>query len=298
MAAVAELRADDLRARAAAVARRIAADVARSPRLWGVPRGGVPAAYAVASAWRGGGARPAVVDSAEEADAIVDDVVDSGRTRALYRGLFPHKPFHALVDKTDPGDPLRGVWIHFPWESGVAREGADLVARMLSYIGEDPTRDGLRDTPERVVAAWRRWFAGYDADPESFLANPEDGAARAGETVAHAGLPVHSHCERHLAPFFGVAHVGYVVGRAVCGAGDLTRLVDAYARRVQRQQRLTDLVADAVWTGLAPAGAGVVLRCRHSCGEPRAVVETAAWRGAMARGEPRARFLGAVAAAE
>jgi GTP cyclohydrolase I len=146
------------------------------------------------------------------------------------------------------------------------------VANLLASIGEDTTRGGLADTPTRVMKAWRdSWASGYKIDPDSLLVQFDDGAEEYDEIVLEKNIPVYSHCEHHLAPFFGVAHVGYFPDKRIVGLSKLARVVDAYARRLQVQERLTREVADCIERVLKPRGVAVVVECRHMCMESRGV---------------------------
>jgi GTP cyclohydrolase I len=137
--------------------------------------------------------------------------------------------------------------------------------RLLSHIGEDPSRQGLQDTPERVDRAWRHWTSGYDQDPAEILKVFEDGAQQYNELVIVRGIPVYSHCEHHLAPFFGSATVGYTPNGKIIGLSKLARLVDCFAKRLQVQERLTMQIAEALMEHVQPLSAGVIIRCRHMC---------------------------------
>ena len=143
--------------------------------------------------------------------------------------------------------------------------------RFLKHIGEDPNRPGLHETPSRVQKAWRQWTSGYGQDPAEVLKVFEDGAEQYNELIVVRGIPVYSHCEHHLAPFFGTATVGYVPNGRIVGLSKLTRLVDCFAKRLQVQERLTRQVADALMTHLQPIAVGVVVRCRHLCMESRGI---------------------------
>jgi GTP cyclohydrolase I len=143
--------------------------------------------------------------------------------------------------------------------------------RLLRSLHEDPDRPGLRDTPARVTRAWEHWTSGYEQDPAEILKVFEDGAEQYNELIVVRGIPVYSHCEHHLAPFFGTATVGYVPSGRIVGLSKLTRLVDCFAKRLQVQERLTRQVADALMTHLDPAAVGVVIRCRHLCMESRGI---------------------------
>ncbi|MCC5796278.1 MAG: GTP cyclohydrolase I FolE [Methylophaga sp.] len=143
--------------------------------------------------------------------------------------------------------------------------------RLLSSLGEDPDRPGLVETPSRVAKAWKQWTAGYDQDPADFLKVFEDGANDYNELIVVRGIPVYSHCEHHLAPFFGKATIGYVPNGKIVGLSKLTRLVDCFAKRLQVQERLTTQIADAFQTHLQPHAVGVVISCRHACMESRGI---------------------------
>ncbi len=143
--------------------------------------------------------------------------------------------------------------------------------RLLKHLGENPDRQGLRDTPQRVTKAWRHWTSGYDQDPAAILKVFEDGAEQYNELIVVRGIPVYSHCEHHLAPFFGSATIGYTPNGNIVGLSKLTRLVDCFARRLQVQERLTIQIAESLMKHVAPLSVGVVVRCRHMCMESRGI---------------------------
>jgi GTP cyclohydrolase I len=158
---------------------------------------------------------------------------------------------------------------------------------ILKLLGEDPRREGLRETPRRVRKAWREWTRGYNVDPARILKSFVDGASDQDEMVLVRDIPVYSHCEHHLAPFFGVAHVCYIPTGRIVGLSKLPRLVDVFARRLQVQERLTQQIAQALDDCLSPLGVGVIIQCRHLCMESRgirsrgAVTTTASYRGQL-----------------
>jgi GTP cyclohydrolase I len=143
--------------------------------------------------------------------------------------------------------------------------------RFLASLGEDPTRTGLVETPARVAKAWKHWTAGYALDPAECLKVFEDGAQDYNELIVVRGIPMYSHCEHHLAPFFGTATIGYVPDGKIVGLSKLTRLVECYSKRLQVQERLTIQIANALMTQLEPKAVGVVIRCRHLCMESRGI---------------------------
>lgn len=143
--------------------------------------------------------------------------------------------------------------------------------RFLASIGEDPDRSGLVETPARVMKAWKHWTSGYGQEASDLLKTFEDGAEAYSELIVVRGIPVYSHCEHHLAPFFGTAVIGYVPNGKIVGLSKLTRLVDCFSKRLQVQERLTSQIANALMTALEPKAVGVVVRCRHLCMESRGI---------------------------
>lgn len=169
-----------------------------------------------------------------------------------------------------------------------------LFREVVALLDADPTREGLKETPKRVAKAWIEWTEGYAQDPAKILKTFEDGAYGVDEMVLVKDIPVHSHCEHHMAPIMGVAHVAYIPNGRIVGLSKLSRLVELYARRLQVQERLTNQIADAINEHLSPHGVGVILKCRHMCIESRGVRHhgtetlTSALRGSI-KNEPEAR---------
>ena len=159
------------------------------------------------------------------------------------------------------------------------------VRTLISAAGDDPNREGLRDTPSRVARAYAEWFAGYGIDPKALLTRTFTEAEGYDETVLLRDIPVVSSCEHHLAQISGVAHVAYRPQGRVVGISKLARLVDAYARRLQLQERLTNQVAKALDEVLEPKGVAVVVEATHACMATRGVNQhgvsmvTSCWLG-------------------
>ena len=142
---------------------------------------------------------------------------------------------------------------------------------ILLAVGEDPERGGLKETPQRFSKAWEVYTEGYGMDPAKVLKDFEDGAEKYSGLVLVRDIPVYSHCEHHMAPIFGVAHVAYIPRGRVLGLSKFARLVNVFARRLQVQERMTQQIAHALNDTLSPIGVGVVLECRHLCMEARGV---------------------------
>lgn len=142
---------------------------------------------------------------------------------------------------------------------------------VFRWIGEDPDRDGLRDTPSRLIRAYQEYFAGYRQDPEQILQKTFEETDGYDEMVVLRGIPFESHCEHHVAPIIGRAWVAYVPNRRVVGISKLARVVEAYARRLQIQERLTAQVANVIDQVLKPQGVGVVIKAAHHCMSSRGV---------------------------
>lgn len=281
------------------VSRHRAADYSS---VHGVPRGGlVPAAMVAARLGL------PLTDTPWPEALVVDDLIDSGAT--LRRLADRGRTVDALYRKErSPNDlaPRATIvpdsdWLVFPWEVGTADEAGpeDAIVRLLTFIGEDPNRPGLKDTPGRVLRSFKELTAGYDDDAALHLERtfPD----HADEMVAVAGIDFTSLCEHHLLTFTGTVDLAYIPRADVVGLSKLARVVDVYARRLQVQERMTEQIADAITDALDPLGVGVVVRAKHSCmgcrgvRKPGAVMVTSALRGYMKeRPAARAEFLALV----
>jgi len=264
-------------------------------RAYPVPRGGVPVAYALNNL-----VPMVLVENPAEADVFIDDLIDSGSTCERYCDEHPGVPFFALLDKrTD--EQFKDQWIVFPWEitdDGADASGNDIIVRLLQLVGENADREGLQETPARVVKAWRHWCSGYGKDPAKLLKVFEDGGETYDQMVLVKDIPIYSHCEHHLAAIIGTASIAYIPNGKIVGLSKLSRLADMFARRLQVQERLTDQIADALFKHLEPKGVGVLIKARHLCMESRGICQqghhtvTTALRGVI-KDEPetRAEFL-------
>jgi GTP cyclohydrolase I len=158
-----------------------------------------------------------------------------------------------------------------PRKSVRQREAEDAVRTLLRWAGEDPAREGLKDTPRRVVEAYRDWFAGYAIDPAAYLRRTFEEVAGYDELIVLRDIRFESHCEHHMAPIIGRAHIGYLPTDKVVGISKLARVVEAYARRFQVQEKLTAQVARCIEDVLKPRGVGVVIDATHQCMTTRGV---------------------------
>ncbi len=165
-------------------------------------------------------------------------------------------------------------------KNGPVERDADmeaLVRRLLEFIGDDPEREGLIDTPGRVVRAMRDHFRGYHEDPHAYLEKTFSEVEGYNELVLVSDIELHSHCEHHMVPFVGKAHVAYIPNGKVVGLSKLARVVDAYAKRLQVQEKLTAQVADTIWDVLRPKGVAVIMQCQHFCMCYRGVRKPGSW---------------------
>lgn len=156
-------------------------------------------------------------------------------------------------------------------------EGMKHVRGLLKYIGEDVQREGLKDTPARVLSAMAEHFSGYDEDPKEHLLKTFEEVEGYDEVVLVSDIDVHSHCEHHMVPFIGKAHVAYIPKGRVVGLSKLARVVEGYAKRLQVQETLTMQIANAIDEVLEPDGVAVIIQCQHFCMCHRGVHKSNSW---------------------
>ena len=151
-------------------------------------------------------------------------------------------------------------------------EALEAVRTILEYIGEDPNREGIQETPERYIKAMENfWAKGYKQNPADVMKVFSDGGEDYDEMVLVKGIKIYSHCEHHIAPIIGVAHIAYIPNGKIIGLSKLARLADVYARRLQVQERLTTQIANALMEELEPLGVAVVIEAEHLCMSSRGV---------------------------
>jgi len=178
------------------------------------------------------------------------------------------------------------------------KHGQATIVDLLRLVGENPEREGLLETPARVVKAWGHWCSGYRQNAADILKVFEDGAESYDQMVMVKDIPIYSKCEHHLADIFGTATIAYIPNGKIVGLSKLSRLADMFARRLQVQERLTAQIADALMEHLQPKGCGVLVKARHMCMESRGIMQqghhtvTTALRGViMTEPDTRAEFL-------
>ncbi len=158
-----------------------------------------------------------------------------------------------------------------PIERPTAAAAEEAVRTLLRWAGDDPNREGLLDTPGRVVRAYRQWFRGYEEDPVAMLQRTFEEVEGYDEMVVLRDIRFESYCEHHLAPIIGKAHVGYIPTDRVVGISKLARVVDAYAKRMQVQEKMTAQIANTLMEVLQPRGVAVVMEGEHHCMSTRGV---------------------------
>ena len=151
------------------------------------------------------------------------------------------------------------------------------VRGLLEYIGEDPDREGLLRTPQRVIASLTEQFRGYHEDPRKLLSRTFSEVDGYNELVLISDIELYSHCEHHMVPFVGKAHVAYIPDGKVVGLSKIARVVDVFAKRLQVQEKLTAQIADTIWDVLKPQGVAVILQCQHFCMCYRGVKKPGSW---------------------
>jgi GTP cyclohydrolase I len=167
-------------------------------------------------------------------------------------------PMAGLTSDDEAGRPSRS-------------EAEAAVRTLIRWAGEDPDREGLKGTPDRVVRSYEEFFAGYNDDPREMLQRTFEEVEGYDEVVALRDIRVESHCEHHMVPIIGRAHIGYLPDKRVVGISKLARIVDAYARRLQIQEKLTAQIANTIEEVLQPLGVAVVIEAAHQCMTTRGV---------------------------
>lgn len=269
--------------------------------VYGIPNGGSHVATAIAGQlWlRMCDFPPANPDLT----VVVDDLVDSGATMQPFIEQGFHcdsllrkdcSPQGLCPDALNVGD----AWAVFPWETQVGGP-TDAVTRLIQYIGEDVKREGLHETPARVVRAYDELFAGYRKNPaDVFKDFDADGC---DQMVLLKDIEMISCCEHHMLPFIGKAHIAYIPDKRVIGVSKLARLLDIFAQRLQIQERIGEQITDALMTHLQPRGAACVIEAQHLCMKGRGVKKqhsimiTSSLKGIfLTKPEVRAEFMGLI----
>ncbi|WP_010164340.1 MULTISPECIES: GTP cyclohydrolase I FolE [unclassified Sphingomonas] len=167
--------------------------------------------------------------------------------------------------------PDDGDVVAAPAKIPVPDDVAEAVRTLIRWAGDDPSREGLIETPQRVARAWKEYCIGYQDDPAVHLARVFEEVGGYDEIVLLKDIPFQSHCEHHMAPIIGKAHIAYLPSDWVVGISKLARVLHAYARRLQVQERLTAEVANCIWENLKPLGVAVVIEASHACMTARGV---------------------------
>lgn len=271
----------------------------REIRLYGVPTGGMYVERLLMRCLRYLGVNFLVAAAASEATVFIDDIIASGATREKYLKLSPVGTlFLALCDTNEK--IFEGKFVRFPWESSLGGI-EDNILRVLQYIGEDTKRDGLKDTPKRVIKSWDTLFGGYNENPEKILERCFDNDGSYDQMIILRDIDFQSTCEHHMLPFFGKVHVAYIpaeVGKGkIVGISKLARLVDCFSKRLQVQERLTNQIAQAIMKYLGARGAAVLVEGTHMCMVSRGVrkqnsiMVTSSLLGELREQEVRMEFL-------
>lgn len=241
---------------------RILTQLEANDIIYGIPKGGMIAAGFLLNTATARLSEISLTGDPKEATVIFDDIVDSGATKKKFRKEFPNARFISLYTKKDFPDS----WLVFPWEADhpAGEDSVDAnIIRILEYIGEDPKREGLVDTPKRVINSWQEIYGGYTKDPKDLLTVfDSDGY---DEMVILKDIEMYSTCEHHMLPFYGKAHVAYIPNGRIIGISKLARLVEIYARRLQVQERIGEQVVKALMKYLNPKGAACVIEAKHMC---------------------------------
>jgi|TARA_B100001059_G_scaffold112137_1_gene112363 GTP cyclohydrolase I len=153
-------------------------------------------------------------------------------------------------------------------------EALKAVKTLIEWAGDDPSREGLIETPDRVIRAYKEFFAGYEEDPEQVLEKTFEEVEGYDDAVIVRNIRVESHCEHHMVPILGVAHVGYIPNKRVVGISKLARIVDIFGKRLQTQETMTAQIADTIQRVLEPKGVAVVIDAGHQCMSTRGIHKT------------------------
>ncbi len=171
----------------------------------------------------------------------------------------------------DHEDPEDGDIVASPPKIPVPEEVSEAIRTLIRWAGDDPSREGLVDTPQRVARAWKEYCQGYEDDPAHHLNRVFEEVGGYDDIVLLNGIPFQSHCEHHMAPITGKASIAYLPKDRVVGISKLARVLHGFARRLQVQERLTAQVADCIWERLQPQGVAVVIEATHGCMTARGV---------------------------
>jgi len=225
-------------------------------KVYGIPRGGSIVVGVLAAMVKD----IIIVMDPKIADIIIDDIYDSGTTAKGYEKYKKQMIF--LYDKRTE---YNNTWVVFPWEGNPSVDVEDNVRRLLQFIGEDTSREGLLETPKRYVK-----FLTEFTNPPEFKCTAFDSEGM-DEMIVQTDISFYSFCEHHLAPFFGEGYIAYIPNGKIIGLSKLARTLEFFSRRPQNQERITTQVAEYLQEKLDPIGVGVVLRARHMCMEMRGV---------------------------
>ncbi len=237
-------------------------------KIYGIPRGGIFAAQTVFPFVK---KKASLVEKPSDDCIFIDDIIGTGETREKFISEYeyPGLTFYALVDKTIEKD-LVGTWISFPWERMTNEDSpTDNIRRLIEYIGDDLEREGLKETPERVIRSYEKLFGGYKQNPTHNIKVFENKGC--DEMVVVKNIEFYSTCEHHMLPFYGKAHIAYIPDKKIVGISKLARILEIYSRRLQIQERLCQQVTETIDVMVKPKGSACVLEACHLCMMSRGV---------------------------
>jgi len=246
--------------------------------IYGVPQGGIPLAIELSHLTKiplTSTPNGLPISGEEYHTLVVDDIIDSGRTRKKYTDwdfACLHIKNHAKLDSSRSTyflyDDIED-WIVYWWEGNEEKSITDSITRQLEYIGENPNREGLIETPERVVKSWNYIFSGYGQRPENIIKTFD--ADGYDEMIILKDIEMYSMCEHHLLPFIGKAHIAYIPDKKIIGVSKLARILEMYSRRAQIQERIGDQVTSCIMKHLNPKGVACVIEAQHLCMQMRGI---------------------------